>query len=225
MKGAAVIVAAGSGRRMGFDKLLAPLCGRPVLQWSLDACLGAEAVGCVVVVAPAERFARLTIPPGKPVVRVDGGRERFHSVVRGLDAIPQPSAYVAVHDGARPLVRPSQIDECLEMAREAGAAALARRVTDTLKKASPDLFTRGSVSRDDLWAMETPQAFRLKMLRRALTVAESRRLEITDDVSAAEAIGVPARLIENPYPNLKITVPADLAVAEALMRAGREQQS
>jgi 2-C-methyl-D-erythritol 4-phosphate cytidylyltransferase len=221
MSCAAVIVAAGRGRRMGFDKLLAPLCGKPVLQWALDAFLQAELIDAIVVVAPEERFAALEIGTSKPVLRVDGDRERSLSVVRGLDALPQPATYVAVHDGARPLVQPEQIDECLRVARDTGAAALARRVTETLKKGNDELFARGSVSREDLWIMETPQAFRFKMLRRAYAVAESRRLQITDDVSAAEAVGVATKLIENPLPNLKITVPQDLAVAEALLRAWR----
>jgi 2-C-methyl-D-erythritol 4-phosphate cytidylyltransferase len=221
MSCAAIIVAAGRGRRMGFDKLLAPLCGKPVLQWSLDACLQAELVDAIVIVSPAERFAVLETGAAKPVVRVDGDRERFLSVVKGLDGIPHPVTYVAIHDGARPLVLPSQIDACLRLARDAGAAALARRVTETLKRGSDDLFTRGSVQRENVWIMETPQAFRFKMLRRAYAVAEQRRLQVTDDVSAAEAIGVPSKLIENPHPNLKITFPRDLAVVEALMMSSQ----
>jgi 2-C-methyl-D-erythritol 4-phosphate cytidylyltransferase len=202
---AGIIVAAGRGRRMGFDKLLAPLCGKPVLQWSLDAFLEAQS---------------LELGTGKPVLRADGDRDRFLSVIRGLDAIPNPPTHVAVHDGARPLIQPAQIDQCLEVARAEGAAALARRVTETLKKADDNQFTQSAVERDELWIMETPQAFRFKMLRRAYSVAESRRLEVTDDVSAAAAIGVPSKLIENPLPNLKITVPQDLAVVEALMKSG-----
>ena len=182
-RSAGIIVAAGRGRRMGFDKLLAPLCGKPVLQWSLDAFLEAQSIDCIVVVTDEERFAALEL-------------------------------------GARPLIQPAQIDQCLEVARAEGAAALARRVTETLKKADDNQFTQSAVERDELWIMETPQAFRFKMLRRAYSVAESRRLEVTDDVSAAAAIGVPSKLIENPLPNLKITVPQDLAVVEALMKSG-----
>ncbi len=217
---AGIIVAAGRGRRMGFDKLLAPLCGKPVLQWSLDAFLEAQSIDRIVVVTDEERFAALELGTSKPVLRADGDRDRFLSVIRGLDAIPNPPTHVAVHDGARPLIQPAQIDQCLEVARAEGAAALARRVTETLKKADDNQFTQSAVERDELWIMETPQAFRFKMLRRAYSVAESRRLEVTDDVSAAAAIGVPSKLIENPLPNLKITVPQDLAVVEALMKSG-----
>jgi 2-C-methyl-D-erythritol 4-phosphate cytidylyltransferase/2-C-methyl-D-erythritol 4-phosphate cytidylyltransferase/2-C-methyl-D-erythritol 2,4-cyclodiphosphate synthase len=217
MSNAAIIVAAGRGRRMGFDKLLAPLRGKPVLQWSLDAFLEAPSIDCIVVVSPADRFEQLELGTSKEVIRAEGDRERFLSVMRGLDAVPGKPTYVAVHDGARPLIRPSQIEECLKMARDHGGAALARRVTETLKRADDQLFTRQAVSREELWIMETPQAFRFKMLRRAYAVAESRRVLVTDDVSAAEVVGVATKLIENPHPNIKITVPQDLAVVEALI--------
>lgn len=217
---AAVIVAAGSARRMGFDKLLAPLAGKPVLQWSIEAFLASECVEAVAVVTSEDRFAEVLPAAGKPVWRVDGGAERFLSVRRGLDSFPVAPTVVAVHDGARPLIRPGQIDSCLRAAAEWGAAALARRVTETLKRADHDLRTRESVERDDLWVMETPQAFRFETLQEAYREAERRDLHLTDDVSAVQTLGVATRLLENPHPNLKITVPQDLLVAEALLKAG-----
>ena len=218
MSCAAIIVAAGRGRRMGFDKLLAPLNGKPVLQWSLDAFLRADEISSIVVVTDEERFGRLDPGTSKPVLRVDGSRERFLSVVRGLDAIPEPPVYVAVHDGARPLILPGQIDQVVKATRDEGAAALARRVTETLKKSDENDFAHGSVPRERLWVMETPQAFRFKMLRRAYRVTESRRIGVTDDVSAAKAIGVATKLIENQRPNIKITVPRDLDLVEAMLK-------
>lgn len=217
MSCAAIIVAAGRGRRMGFDKLLAPLGGKPVLQWSLDAFLQAESIESVVLVTTEERFQQLNLGTAKPVVRVEGDRERFLSVMRGLEAVPSPPPYVAVHDGARPLILPQQIDQLVKVAHDEGAAALARRVTETLKKADDQDYARTTVPRDLLWVMETPQAFRFEMLCRAYTEAAAQGLAVTDDVSAVEAIGVPTKLIENPLPNLKITVPQDLAVVEALL--------
>lgn len=217
MSSAAIIVAAGQARRMGFDKLLAPLGGKPVLQWSLDAYLAAESVERIVVVSNEERFEALDLGTNKEVIRAEGDMERHLSVIRGLEAFGEPPTYVAIHDGARPLIKPAQIDECFAVTRETGAAALARRVTETLKKVTSDLFTRSSVPREDLWIMETPQAFRFRMLRRAYNNAKTRRLHLTDDVSAVETIGVQTKLIENLHPNLKITVRGDLALAEALM--------
>ena len=218
MSCAAIIVAAGQGHRMGFDKMVALLGGKPVLQWSLDAFLQAKEVETVVVVTSEERFAQLNPGSEKPVLRVDGDCERFLSVMRGLDAISSPPDYVAVHDGARPLILPEQIDQVIRASRDEGAAALARRVTETLKKADDHGFTQCSVSRDQLWIMETPQSFRFKILQQAYQKTTSQHLDVTDDVSAAEAIGIHTKLIENPLPNLKITVAQDLTLAEAILR-------
>ncbi len=214
----AIIVAAGRGRRMGFDKLMAPLAGKSVLQWSLDAFLAADSITSIVVVTDEERFASLQFSDQKPVLRIDGGQERYLSVVAGCHAAPK-STYAAIHDGARPLIRPEQIEACVDAARDSGAAALARPVTETLKKASPDGFTRSSVSRENLWYMETPQVFRMLTLTRAYDTVLSRRLPVTDDVSAAEAIGIPTKLVSNPHPNPKITHPADLPLAESILRS------
>ena len=194
---------------MGFDKMVALLGGKPVLQWSLDAFLQAKEVETVVVVTSEERFAQLDPGSGKPVLRVDGDCERFLSVMRGLDALSSPPDYVAVHDGARPLILPEQIDEVIRASR---------RVTETLKKADDHGFTQCSVSRDQLWIMETPQSFRFKILQQAYQKTTSQHLDVTDDVSAAEAIGIHTKLIENPLPNLKITVAQDLTLAEAILR-------
>ena len=217
MSCAAIIVAAGQGHRMGFDKMAALLGGKPVLQWSLDAFLQAREVETVVVVTSEERFEQLDPGSGKPVLRVDGDRERYLSVMRGMDALSSPPAYIAVHDGARPLILPEQIDEVIKASRDKGAAALAHRVTETLKKADDQDCTRSSVSRDQLWVMETPQVFRFRILHEAYRETTSRHLEVTDDVSAAEAIGVHTKLIENPLPNIKITLPRDLALTEAIL--------
>ncbi len=218
MSCAAIIVAAGQGHRMGFDKMLALLGGKPVLQWSLDAFLQAREIETIVVVTSEERFAQLDPGSEKPVLRVDGDSERFLSVMRGLDAIPSPPDYVAVHDGARPLILPGQIDQVIRASLGEGAAALARQVTETLKKADDDGFTQCAVPRDQLWIMETPQAFRFETLHRAYQKTTSQRLDVTDDVSAVEAIGIPTRLIENTLPNIKITVPQDLTLAEVILR-------
>lgn len=124
---------------------------------------------------------------------------------------------VAVHDGARPLVTPVAIGRCLAAARECGAAALAHRITDTLKRATEQGRVTESVSRDQLWAMETPQVFDLARLRSAYDrVMESGRL-VTDEVSAMRESGEEVMLVENDSPNPKITYPADLLLAEALL--------
>ncbi len=216
---AAIIVAGGSSRRMGFDKLAALLRGVPVLRRSVDAMIACEQVGRVIVACPAERFDALLQPPfDKPVLRVDPGAERQFSVAAGLAAVDEASPVVAVHDAARPLVDPAAVDECIAIARESGAAALARPVTETLKKADAGGFARSSVDRSRLWFMETPQVFRTELLRKAYQKVLDGGLVVTDEVSALEAIGVATRLVPSPGPNLKITHPPDLALAEALLR-------
>jgi 2-C-methyl-D-erythritol 4-phosphate cytidylyltransferase len=215
---AAVIVASGSSRRMGFDKLAADLRGKPVLAHTVDAFLRTAGISRIVVVCPEERFALLDpLDFTKPVERVDGGEHRQHSVMNGLAALDAEDLLVAVHDGARPLVRPEAIETCIEAARKYGAATLARAVADTLKKADAEGFARYPVDRTNLWAMETPQVFRTSLLRRAYAGIAERQTIVTDEVSVVEAMGISTKLVVTEHPNPKVTVPADLALAAALL--------
>lgn len=216
----AVIVAAGSSRRAGFDKLAAPLAGTPVLRRSVDAFIAAGAAA-VVVVCPQSRWeetglAAATFPV--PVSRVDGGAERQDSVAAGLAALPGGTRMVAVHDGARPLITPEGIRTCLAAAGECGAAACAHPVVDTLKRADAQgLSLPEKVSRDCLWGMETPQIFRLELLQRAYVQVKEQGLVVTDEVSAVEALGIPTRLVQGSV-NMKITLPGDLELAELIWK-------
>lgn len=219
MRNCAVIVAAGQSRRMGFDKLSAPLAGVPVLYRSLEVFLNCPVIDSIVVVCPEDRFH--AVLPGtfpKPVIRADGGKERQDSVRNGLDALPVDTSLVAVHDGARPLVAPESIIACFEAAKKFGAAVVARPISETIKRADVEGFTRSGIDRDSLWFMETPQVFRLSLLRRAFHAVSERRLIVTDEVSAVEAIGVSAKIIPSTRPNLKITNPSDLRLAAALLQ-------
>ncbi len=216
----AIIVAAGSSRRMGFDKLSAPLGGVPVLRRTLDAFLAADAISSIIIVCPEERWGLLGDAGRftKPVVRVDGGKDRQDSVAQGLAALPDGTELVAVHDGARPLVHPDDIARCVAEAATHRAATLARRVTETLKRSDDDAFSTGAVSRENLWFMETPQIFQTGLLKLAYAKVSEEDLTITDEVSAAEALEVKVKFVESAYPNLKVTTPADLGLAEALIR-------
>jgi 2-C-methyl-D-erythritol 4-phosphate cytidylyltransferase len=203
---------------MGFDKLAADLAGIPVLRRTLEAFLAAESIAEVVVVCPDERWELLGGNFTKPVTHVDGGENRQDSVVAGLAALSLESRFVAVHDGARPLISPADIDRCVAAAEENRAAALARRVTETLKRADALDFSTEGVSRDLLWFMETPQVFEIPMLVNAYAEVAARGLRVTDEVSVMEAAGVRVKFVESTHPNFKITTPADLALAEALLR-------
>lgn len=223
MSSAAIIVAAGSSQRMGFDKLAADLCGRPVLAHAVAAFCDAPSVKEIIVVCPEERFQRLLgVAFSKPLRRVDGGATRQESVRNGLLALSDEISVVAVHDGARPLVTPVAIETCLEMARRHGASSLARRVTETLKRASVHGISQESIERDHLWFMETPQCFAKVDLLRAYEHVHEHRLTVTDEVSAMEAIGIATHLMESMAPNLKITIPADLALAAYWMDAAAQ---
>lgn len=218
----AIIVAAGSGTRMGFDKLLASLGGAPVILHTLRAFQTCPEVDEIVVVASPDRqevIQRLADDAGLTKLRafVAGGAERHLSVWAGIQAVAAECDYVAVHDGARPLIHPSQISRCLAKARETGAAASARPVSETLKRADGSGRVCGSVDRAGLWIMETPQVFARPLLIDAYEAVLREGVLVTDEVSALERLGHPVWLVDNPTPNPKITWPPDLAVAERLL--------
>lgn len=204
---------------MGFDKLAAPLAGKPVLRRSLEALLAARSVRSVVLVCPAERWSLLDgMEFAKPVIRVDGGADRHESVAAGLAAMDADAGLVAVHDGARPLVSPDDIDRCVAAALEHRAATLAKRATETMKRSDADDFSLESVERENLWCMETPQVFSVDLLRAAYQKVSAEKLAVTDEVSALQAIGRRVKFIPSTFPNLKITTPSDLVLAEAILK-------
>jgi 2-C-methyl-D-erythritol 4-phosphate cytidylyltransferase len=204
---------------MGHDKLAWELAGVSVLRRTLDAFLAAESVSSVVVVCPEERWSLLGADDfPKPVTRADGGESRQESVARGLAAVDAAACFVAVHDGARPLVSPEDIDNAVRAARDHRAAALARRATETMKRSDAEDFCAESVCRENLWCMETPQVFELALLREAYEAVTAQGLQVTDEVSAVQALGVQVKFVAARHPNLKITTPADLALAEALLQ-------
>jgi 2-C-methyl-D-erythritol 4-phosphate cytidylyltransferase len=209
MRHAAIIVASGSSRRMGFDKLAAEWNGKPILWHSVRAFSSLDEISQVIVVTPPERFESLA-DLGPKLTRVDGGKERPDSVAAGLAALNGDITHVAIHDGARPLVSPDSIRATFAAAEKSGAASLARRVTETLKRATPEGITTESVSRDDLWVMETPQIFSKDLINQAYQNVSSGDAKITDEVSALQLLGQGTTLVENSSPNPKITIQADL---------------
>lgn len=205
---AAIIVASGSSQRMGFDKLAAEWDGKPILWHSVRAFSSLKEIAQVVVVTPEERFAWLT--DFEKLTRVDGGAERPDSVAAGLAALSSDISHVAIHDGARPLISAEAILATFKKAEQTGAAALARRVTETLKRATPDGISTESVSRDHLWMMETPQIFEKSLITQAYEKVRSGDALITDEVSALQLLGLGTHIVENNTPNPKVTVQADL---------------
>jgi 2-C-methyl-D-erythritol 4-phosphate cytidylyltransferase len=218
----AIIVAAGASQRMGFDKLLALLGDKPVLAHTLDAFEQSRCVDEIILVARSERvneFQELVRLAGFTKVRdvIAGGEQRQDSVRAGLERLSSKASHVAVHDAARPLVRPKQIERVFELARQHGAAALAEPITDTLKRADENRFVTGGVDREGLYGMQTPQIFARELLVSAYAAVAAKNLSITDEVSAVEHFGAKVLLVPNEEFNVKITFPRDLLLAQSVL--------
>lgn len=215
---AAIIVAGGTGSRMGSDrpKQYLDLLGAPVLLWSVRAFLAHPGVGRVVVVLPA---ADAESPPswlaGVPVTIVAGGAERGDSVRAGLDALPAGDGTVLIHDAARPLVPGAVITRVLEAARGGGAIA-AMPVVDTVKAADRRGFVSRTLDRSGLWLAQTPQGFPLERLREVHRRAAAEGVAATDDAGLFERYGLEVRVVEGAAWNVKITRADDLRAAAAL---------
>jgi 2-C-methyl-D-erythritol 4-phosphate cytidylyltransferase len=213
----AIIVAAGSSRRMGFDKLLTPLAGLPVIVQTVLAFQHCDAIDEIIVVASEEvKAILLAHDVAKLKAVVAGGSERHFSVWEGLRAVSEDCKIVAVHDGGRPLISSAQIERCVSTARERSAAASARPVTETLKRCDDQGKITNSIERKNAWVMETPQVFERELLFSAYEHVLGNALVVTDEVSAVQAFGEPVYVVENLEPNLKITFPGDLVLAERL---------
>ena len=215
-----VIVAAGVGQRMdGTDKVFAPLGGRPVLARTVAAFAECSLVDRIVVVLSEqniERGKQLMIEQGWPKVRdvCTGGWRRQDSVAAGLGRLSD-CTWVIIHDGVRPLVTADLIQSGWEVAQETGAAIAAVPVTDTIKLAGDDRIVNQTPPRQNLWAVQTPQIFRMDMINEAYSRVDS---DVTDDAALVEQLGYPVKIYMGSYDNIKITTPDDLALAEVLWR-------
>ena len=214
----AIIVAAGSSRRMGFNKLLAPLSGVPVLRRTLDAFQACDIIDEILVVTSEalrpEIEAWRSSGLGKITQIIIGGAERHLSVHAGLQALDPACEIVAVHDGARPLISVAQITRCVEAARTQASVACARPMTETLKRCDSTGRIIDSIDRANAWIMETPQVFQRELLVRAYDAVVRDGLLVTDEVSAVQHLGAPVFVIENFELNPKITFPADILLAQ-----------
>jgi 2-C-methyl-D-erythritol 4-phosphate cytidylyltransferase len=220
----AVIVAAGEGKRMGAGapKPLLPLCGRPVLLHTLAAFAASRVGRAIVVVAEKERARFERLLRGSDLGRLEwtlqnGGPRRQDSVARGLDLVDADCEIVVVHDAVRPLVSPDLIHRCIDAAAKDGAAVVGVPVADTIKTVSAERRIEATPPRESLWAIQTPQAFQVGLLREAHRGAKSAGVEATDDAMLVERLGKTVVVVEGDRRNIKITTPEDLALAEALL--------
>ncbi len=225
---AAVLVAAGESTRMrsssgGVRKPLMRLAGRALVEHACAAFDAAPSVGALVIVAhrddveTLERLAR-TSPAMRRVIRVvAGGAQRTDSVRAGVEAAPAHFDVVLVHDAARPLITPAVIESAVALAAREGAALVAAPVSDTLKRSSDGLRAEATLEREHVWAAQTPQAFRASLLRELLARAQRESFTPTDDAALYERYVGPIPLVRGERSNLKVTVPEDLVIAEAIL--------
>lgn len=220
----AIIAAGGRGARFGgaLPKQLIPLLGRPVLERSVEAFVNHPRVSDLVVALPPELVAA---PPGylrtapKPIQLVEGGDRRQDSVLRAFARIRPGSEIVVIHDAARPLVTADVIDRTIDAARAHGAAIAAVPATDTVKRSGPDGRVIDTLPRSEIFLAQTPQAFRVDVLRDAFALGDDTP-DATDEAALVERAGHPVHLVQGDPRNMKITTSEDLAMAERLLGMG-----
>ena len=221
----AIIVAGGSSTRMGVnDKLMLDIGDLPAVVRSIMAFEKAESVDEIVLVARADRiveYAALVKDYELSKVNhiVSGGNTRTESVARGLAAIPGDGFIIAVHDAARPLVKPGDIERCISAARSYHAAALAVPVADTLKKRGTNMMIEKTIDRENVFAVQTPQCFDAALIKAAYKGAEGFIPDATDDCALVESLGAAVFLCEGSRSNIKLTTTEDVAIARAIFES------
>ncbi len=216
----AVIVAAGNASRMGgIDKVMAPICGEPMIVHTTRAFQNCDAIREIVIVTRQD----LVVPImdlchefTKVQMVMIGGETRQDSVEMGLRALSDKVKLVAVQDGARPLISWQVIDRTVRAANSYGAAAPAIPVKDTVKIVKGGLVSE-TPDRSTLKAVQTPQVFDVNLLRGALAKAKADGIQVTDDCSAVEHLGMSVKIVEGDERNIKVTTPMDLKLAQMLM--------
>lgn len=217
----AVILGAGNGTRMGIDKskLLLDLCGKTVIERSVEAFLNLAVIDEIIVVCrecDVEEFSRLL--PDEEVSFVVGGATRQESVRNAVETIDECD-YIIIHDGARPLVSQNTILKTLDEAQISQAAATGVYVKDTIKVIDKDLNIVDTPERSSLISIQTPQIFDFSVYKKALEKATEQKKDFTDDCRLVENLGLQVKTVIGEYENLKITTKSDVILAEALIKA------
>ncbi len=224
-KVAAVITAAGKGTRMHskINKQYLELGGIPVLARTIAAFQQCSEVDEIIVVINEEdiNFCKNNIIErfqfSKVKCLVSGGVQRQDSVYKGLCAIGDNCGIVLIHDGARPFVEVENISESINAARKFGACGIGVRVKDTIKISGPDGFVASTPDRSFLWSIQTPQCFDYGLIMRAHETAVQNNYTGTDDMVLVEKLGIPVKILEGSYNNIKITTPEDLIIGESIL--------
>lgn len=220
-----IIVAAGKSERMGakMDKAFVSLGVKPVLAYSLEAFEECSDIDTVVIVARKDRVSAargMAQMFGCAKVRkvVAGGLRRQDSVQIGLNALGEDVRLVAIHDAARPCVTPDLISATLKVAKRYGAGLAAVKIADTIKRVERGTTVNKTVDRAKLWSVQTPQAFKLDLLKQAYEVVNKKGLTVTDEGSAVELVSDCVHIVPSTWTNIKITTAEDLAIAAAMLK-------
>jgi 2-C-methyl-D-erythritol 4-phosphate cytidylyltransferase len=228
MQADVIVVAAGKGERMGRElpKAFLPVCGIPLLIHTLRAITQSTLISKITIVVAPEREALCRdmlhsyAPFRIPLAVVHGGAERQDSVRLGLATLDPTSEIVAIHDAARPFLEREILDRSIETAAIYGGALVAVPARDTIKRVREDGTIVETIPRQQLWLAQTPQTFRVSLIREAHARALAEGAVVTDDAALLERLGKVVQIVPGSYRNFKITTPEDLQVAEALLRTG-----
>ena len=219
----AIIVAAGKSERMGAgtDKAFLSLVNKPVVAWSLLAFERCPEIDRIILVVRKDQLVASKavcqmFGISKLQTIVAGGARRQDSIQAGLDACDIDTRYVVTHDGARPCVTSDLIGEVVKAVKRTPAVTVGRKVTDTIKRVEKGSTVSATEDRDKLWAVQTPQAFQVKVIKAAYKALGKD--EVTDDCQAVERAGETVKILESRLPNFKITTVEDLQIAGALLK-------
>jgi 2-C-methyl-D-erythritol 4-phosphate cytidylyltransferase len=219
----AIIVAAGRSKRFKgkASKVLAEISNKPVIYYSLSVLNRHPDIDEIIIVASPSSIKAITgiirrykINKVKKIVL--GGKERKDSVLQGLKSLGEGISYVLIHDGARPLINDDMISSVITAAKVSGAAIVGVPVKPTIKRVNSGLWVQGTVDRDGLWEVQTPQVFLKSIILKAYK--RSGRAKVTDDAMLVEKSGIKVKLALGSYSNIKITTPEDLIIAEAILK-------
>jgi 2-C-methyl-D-erythritol 4-phosphate cytidylyltransferase len=220
-----LIPAAGSGRRMGHqrNKLLLPVLGKPILAWTLEAAAAATRIEWIGIISqpqdwPDWRVLVAELKVNKPVELIAGGESRQASVYNGLKALPANAEQVLIHDGARCLATPDLFNRCAEALGHCLGFVAAVPVKDTIKVVDSLGQVIDTPDRSQLWAAQTPQGFWVEKLKACHAEGVRQGWEVTDDAALFEKLNLPVQIVTGEETNLKITTPADLALAELILQ-------
>lgn len=224
-KVAAIIVAGGSGKRMGMDikKQFIELDGKATLARTIEVFNKCKIIDDIILVVGKEDKEKVKTEIvdrfGYNKVRkiVEGGTERQDSVYNGLVSVGDDVEYVMIHDGARPFIREEILQKALSMTKEKQATVVAVPVKDTIKIVNEALEVEATPNRSTLWSIQTPQSFKKDLLVKAYAYAKEKGLIVTDDSMLVEAYGKKVYIVEGDYNNIKITTPEDLVLGQGIL--------